>query len=664
MARGFILVAVLATLIACTQKTPTTADWVIVNAEIYTADSQQSWQQALAIQGDTIVAVGSNEEVLAFKGAKTRVIDAGGHAVLPGLHDIHIHPFGLVASTNCDLESEALSLSALSDAIKACIHSAELPPGEWLTVEQWNFTKGNTPDENITTIRAALDLAAPKHPVFLRGNDGHHGAANSLALESAKNSAGKRVGIDKQTLKSDFSEHTPYIGTDSNGEPDGNISEAARYLLDLPGNLLTGDGTSEQLLDKMPAIAELLAKNGITSIQDAAADIALFDVYERFSATGQQTFRLTAALFTDFTPYTGTQGIERWPGQQVDLDRLVDDFKAIRNRQQNQQLLKATGAKLFIDGVLEGNPLSNPPGLPNAAVFEPYKQPRFEFNDAELTLVGYIDPGSDECVNANALANDTFYQQYHFYANQCEISHGVLEHSELFIREYIYRLEQAGFAIHAHAIGDRAVDLAVDALSQSRKKLAHHRPQTITHIQQMHPSTLDKLENNSLFITFTFAWAVPDYNYDISVTPFIDQLQSLDELYHPDNYAMTNHYPVASAKARGATITAGSDAPVDTRDPRPFVNLAGAITRESEGHVYNTSERLGLEDALDAFTINGARALEQSQLTGSLEAGKKADIIILDRAIRSEGINKNREHIANIEVMKTFFNGKPVYQKQ
>lgn len=664
MARLTAWVTALVVLIACAEKTPIEADWIVLNAEVYTADPHQSWQQAVAIRGDSILAVGTNKEVLIHKGADTRVIDAGGNAVLPGLHDIHMHPFGLVASNQCDLESEALSLAALSTAIAACIERAELEPGQWLTVEQWNFTKGNTPDERFSTIRQALDHASPVNPVFLRGNDGHHGAANSLALASVKDPDGIKVGITADTIVTHFNEHIAYIGVDKTGEPDGNISEAARYLLDLPGNMLTGDGSPDQLLGIMPQIAGILSQNGITSIQDAAADIALFPVYEAFAQTGQQTFRLTAALFTDFSLYQGEHGVERWPGQTVDLNRVIEDFLTIRNRQKNPDLLKATGAKLFVDGVLEGNPFSSPPGLPNAAVFNAYKQPRFAYSNDTLTLEGYVDPESEECNTRSDRSQHTFFQSAGFYPAQCEQSRGVLEHDEAFIREYIYRLEQAGFALHAHAIGDRAVDLAVDAFAQSRQKLQHKLPQTITHNQQMHSATLERLKTNPLYLTFTFAWAVPDYNYDVTVTPFIDELQSLDDLYRPENYAMSNHYPAASAKAQGAIITAGSDAPVDTRDPRPFENLAGAITRESEGHIYNSAERLSLEDALDAYTINGAKALQQDKITGSLVVGKKADIILLDRPIRSAGSDKLRDHIANIEVTTTFFNGVPVYQKQ
>lgn len=666
-------------LTACFSENPAErlpiATLVITNATIYTANEKQEFAQAAAILNDRIIFVGSDDDVVGYIGNTTQVIDAEQQLVLPGLHDIHLHPFGLIASTNCDLESQPLDLPELKVFIEACIANSELEDGQWLTVEQWNFTKGNKPSANYPNIRTALDAASNTHPIFLRGNDGHHGAVNSVALSTATNVENTEIGLNSATIVSDFSEYEEYIGLDAQGEPDGNLSESARYLLGLPGNALTGDGSLAELSAKMPAINTLLSKAGITSIQDAAADISTVEIYERFSQSGNQHYRLTAALYSDFTGFSrpltkNSQWTKQNSITEVDIPQLMSKFKEIRDRQKNVNLFKADAAKIFIDGVIEGNPLATPPALPNAAVYKPYLQPIFSHNDDGLQLIGYVDTESEICNWARkhntitAAKKIDFEQKNGFSPEQCMQNNGRLEHDEEFINTYITSLERAGFSVHAHTIGDRAFGVALNAFIRSKAETEHQRPQTISHAQQISDRDLDKISLNPVFLAFTFAWAVPDYEYDITVTPFIDRLESLKDVYDEKNYSMTNHYPTLSAKLKGAIIAAGSDAPVDTRDPRPFVNLAAAVTRSAEGRIYNENERLSILDALDAFTINGAKALQQSGLTGSIETGKKADLIIVDTDLIKLAKDHDTKAIANTRVNTTVFDGKIVYQRQ
>ena len=659
---------------SCDNANPT-ASLIITDSILYTANSKQEFAEAIAISDDTILYVGNNDDAKKYAGKSTRIINANGQMVLPGLHDAHIHPLGLVSTASCDLESGPLTLAELTDVITGCLDDAKLAHGDWLTVEQWNFTKGNQPDSELPNIRTALDKASKTTPIFLRGNDGHHGAANSPALASAKNIKGEIIGLNAETIAKDFQEYQQYIGVDKHGEPDGQLSEGARYLLDLPSTALTGDGSPEQLSANLPAITAILAKAGITSIQDAAADIATIDVLEAYSKSGQQTYRYTGALFTDFAKYSRPiQTPSAWTQQnsisEVDIPAIVADFIAIRDRQKQTDIFKVNAAKIFVDGVIEGNPFASPPSLPNAAVNKPYLQPIFEVEGESLALKGYVDVNSTTCKQAHeapptdSLEKASFLATNGFQPEQCAISQGRLEHERRFIHTYISKLESAGFSVHAHAIGDRAVATAIDAFNASKEATKHKLPQTISHAQQIATVDLERFKENPIYLAFTFAWAVPDYGYDVTVTPFIDKLSSLDDIYNSSNYAMTNHYPVQSAKSNGAIIIAGSDAPVDTRDPRPFINLAAAITRNSEGRSYNENERLSLVDALDAFTINSATAMQQAAITGSLEAGKKADLILIDRNLIPSAAAFDSDTIANTQVKLTVFNGQVVYEQQ
>ena len=102
---------------------------------------------------------------------------------------------------------------------------------------------------------------------------------------------------------------------------------------------------------------------------------------------------------------------------------------------------------------------------------------------------------------------------------------------------------------------------------------------------------------------------------------------------------------------------------MDTRDPRPFFNIEKAVTRRNDvtGRVYNSSERITVKDALDAYTINGARMLAQDHITGSLEIGKVADLVILDSNLLALENEDKAADISDTRVLSTWFDGREIY---
>jgi predicted amidohydrolase YtcJ len=114
-------------------------------------------------------------------------------------------------------------------------------------------------------------------------------------------------------------------------------------------------------------------------------------------------------------------------------------------------------------------------------------------------------------------------------------------------------------------------------------------------------------------------------------------------------------------KAAGAILAAGSDAPVETRDPRPFVNMSRAVTRAYPGKpALSPSQSITIAEALEAYTINGARLLGLQSEIGSLEPGKSADFIIIDRDIVTLGAT-DAARVADTQVLETWFEGKRVF---
>jgi predicted amidohydrolase YtcJ len=162
---------------------------------------------------------------------------------------------------------------------------------------------------------------------------------------------------------------------------------------------------------------------------------------------------------------------------------------------------------------------------------------------------------------------------------------------------------------------------------------------------------------------FTFAWAKPEPAYEMMVRPFIDELDSLDELFSPGGYYMDNVYPARSLQTYGAPVVHGSDAPVDTRDPRPFENLLQSIYRSNGDAVMNAGERLDIDSAIRAFTINGARLFGHADRLGSIEVGKTADLVAIDRNLVTLANSPDIEDIAETRVMLTVFEGRVIYER-
>ncbi len=641
------------------------ADVVVTEARIYTARPQRDMAEALAVKDGKIVFVGSSADAAAWIGPRTRVLHLGGKLVLPGLFDSHIHPLDIVDFDVCDLKSRPQNtLSDLAHFVRACVRKYKPPPGAWLMVYQWNYTGGNQPDAAFTTLRAALDHAAPDNPVELFGNDGHHGAYNSTALALAKNQGGKAVGLSKASLRSDFAEYAPLIGVDDRGEPNGAVNEEARFLIEKISIVYA----HLDLVQKAPErIMERLASVGITGMLDAMAAPEGLPVYEKLLASHHLTVRTTLALFYDPEAF-------RLPGGTIDYDAMIAKASTVRERYAANPLLHADTVKLFADGVLEGNPFAVPPTLPDSPNLKPFLQPRFGKDAAgRLTVTGYVDTAAPVCleVRANAAkyaasdAVDAFQKANGYHPGQCAVYSGRLQHDRSVILEFAKRFHQAGFNLHIHAIGDAAVRTAVDAIEEARAADGNSSTRdAIAHLQLGAPEDIARIGRDHLYIAYTYGWADVEPDYDMTVIPFIQPVagNSYEALHPPGSYYESNVYPFRSSQEAGAILVAGSDAPVDTSDPRPFVNMSRAVTRALPGgHALNAAQAISIRDVIDAYTIHGARFLARDQEAGSIELGKSGDFIVLNQDILKLADEGRAADIRSTGVLETWFSGKRIY---
>jgi predicted amidohydrolase YtcJ len=642
------------------------ADLLLMDARIYTADAARSMAEAVAVRGERIVFVGTNDAAAAWIGPQTRVERLGGKLVLPGLIDSHIHPIGIVDLDVCNLNNEPKSLAEMTEFVRGCIVHYKIPEGQWVSVRQWNVSNGNQPDATHPTFRAALDLVSMKHPVQLLGNDGHRSAFNSVALARATDDAGKVIGYSKATLNGELRQYRKLVGVDIAGEPNGTVNEDARRRMGMPSFFST------ELVEVLKAPERVTARlngAGITGVLDASVHPEALALYDALRTSGKLTVRATLAQYYD-------PGVIKTPDGKPDWDLMVATATKVRAKYANDPLISADFVKLFADGVLEGDPYAVPPTLPEVAAIKPYLQPIFRRDKAgHLSVTGYVDTASALCVQVrahpdrydSAEAAARFLKQHGYHPAQCQISMGQLQHERGVILEFVRRFHRAGFSVHIHAIGDMPIRTAVDAIEQAR--LADGNSSThdgLAHVQLVHPDDVARIGRDHLYLAFTYSWIYADPEYDLSVVPFYNRVIGGDfaALHPAGGYWEKNAYPARALKDAGAILVAGSDAPVITPDPQPFVNMAYAVTRRLPGHpALNAEQSVSIRDVIDAYTINGARHLYRDEEAGSIEVGKSADLVVVDRDILTLADSNHADDIAKTQVLETYFMGTQVYRR-
>ncbi|HUG88405.1 MAG TPA: amidohydrolase [Actinomycetota bacterium] len=226
-------------------------DLVLANGRVYTVDDDFSTAEAVAIKGDTIVGVGSTDEVRRLAGDDTRVVDLEGRTVVPGFMDSHLHPIYAGKNLPQVQFAECRTISEMLAMVKERADS--LPAGEWFRgSNHW------TPDqleERRLPYRDELDGAAPDNP-FWANTAFHRAMANSPALDAC--------GINRDTPEK-FAGGSGYVFKDpETGEPNGHLLETAMFCVmgqEPPQGV-------EEVLEGIDRVQDLFLQNGITSVID------------------------------------------------------------------------------------------------------------------------------------------------------------------------------------------------------------------------------------------------------------------------------------------------------------------------------------------------------------------------------------------------------------
>lgn len=262
--------ALVAATAVAAQTPANSAEIIVVNARIYTVDDARPFADALAVRGGRVQFVGSARGALTLRGPQTRVIDAAGATVIPGIADAHVHLLGLGMALRTVNLVGARSYEEVVDRIAA--KARELPQGTWITGRGWD--QNDWPDTRLPS-HDLLSRAVPNHPVSVTRVDGHASLVNAAAMRIA--------GLTAASTDPDGGK----IERGDGNQPTGVLIDRAMGIV---GSRIPNP-TRDQVRDATLAAIRETHRYGLTSVHDAGVEAATIDVYEELGKAGQYTLR-------------------------------------------------------------------------------------------------------------------------------------------------------------------------------------------------------------------------------------------------------------------------------------------------------------------------------------------------------------------------------------
>ncbi len=523
------------------------------NARIYTVNDASPWAEAMVIDGSKILFIGTNTAATAFAETSAERIDLQGKLVLPGFHDVHMHPME-VGDTSVSFELSDTETNAENYRSVISNASANNPGNTWLV--GFGHSINTLFDANRTPLEI-IDEAVSDRPVIIMEQTSHSMWVNSKALEKA--------GI-----------------TVTSPNPQGGIimkesGVLSGILIDNAGDIVYQQAIAElnnasgEYNGMITTVLPELAKHGITSVSDARTywKRGQHVVWKNLENDGKLTARFNLGL---------------WAYPSEDDASQIASLKALYSNDENS-LLKINQIKLYSDGITH---------------------------------------------NTTA-ALDTDYQIDYF--NQ-PTNNGLNYFTETRIKNYIQQLESTGFDFHIHAIGNRGVAEALNAIQQGGSPSGRHR---LTHVEMINPNDIARF--SQLNVTA-----------DAQVAGEFTQPHNWSEnAYLVGNTLANNLIPIKSLVDADVRLTLSSDWNVSTLNP--FIGIQNAVNR--------SPQNISLETAIKAYTINGAYVMRQEDKVGSLEVGKLADFVVVDRDIFTIPTTQ----ISQAKIERTIFNGVEIYKR-
>ena len=302
------------------------ADLLITNGRVHTADERGTVAQAVAVSGNRILRVGSDQELQSLRGPQTQVIDAHGGTVAPGFNDSHVHfVSGGLSLGDVDLAG-LTSLTEVQNAIRA--YAAAHRESTWVKGRGWLYS----PFPGGFPTREQLDAVVPDRPAVMTCYDGHSIWVNSKALAMA--------GITRNTPNPT---NGVVVKDPKTGEPTGHLKESASDLVE---RIMPKPTDADRRAALRTAVAEA-HRVGVTSIQNAGGSPQELELYDQARKAGELRVRAYLAL-------SASAGIT-----EADADRMDEVWK----KHQDDPTLTTGAVKIYSDGVIESR---------TAALLAPY----------------------------------------------------------------------------------------------------------------------------------------------------------------------------------------------------------------------------------------------------------------------------------------------------
>jgi predicted amidohydrolase YtcJ len=541
------------------------ADIIFVHANVYTgvpANTQFASierQEAIAVKGDRILAVGKTLDMDKFKGPQTQIVDLGGHFTMPGFNDAHLH-LDDAGQTKLTVDLTGVkSLDELRSRVAGKVQESRA--GEWIQGSGWDETLWPV---KATPTRWDLDEVSSGHPVFLVRIDGHIAVANTRALQLGSVNLASR---DPQG---------GHIDRNESGEPTGILRETAQSavlaVVPKPNHQQRRQGLELALAD--------LAAHGVTSCQDYSPNWESFQIFEELEKEGKLTAR-----------------VSEW----LPFDEPVESLTKKRDSHPQSDFMLHTGLlKGFMDGSL---------GSHTAAMLEPYA------DDPKNSGLPRYDP-----VKLNEMTKERVL---------------------------------AGFQIGFHAIGDKGVQMALDAFTEAEKaaKEGHIKAANggddyrlrIEHAQVTTPAQIAQFKLLKVIAS-------------MQANHLLTDMRWAQDRLGPKRAATS--YAWLAFLNKGVGLAFGTDYPVEP--VTPFRGLYAAVTRKSENgkQEYIPDQRITIDQAIAAYTQGSAFAEFEEKETGKLVPGMLADFVVLDRDLTAS----SPEKILATKVLRTVVGGKTVFE--